>query len=150
VLRTVLFWHYDLSKPARSAVFAAAYLILWAGAALRLLVPRAFPRHILAVAALVAAAFIGSLAVEAISEHNRQEGVIVASEVVARKGDGESYQPSFKDPLHAGTEFVLVEDRQVWRHVELPDGSRCWVPSAAIEMVRPRAGRPVDSGLRTD
>ena len=45
-----------------------------------------------------------------------------------RKGDGEGFAKSFVEPLHAGTEFELVEQRGRWYHVELADGRRCWVP----------------------
>ena len=55
--------------------------------------------------------------------------------VVARKGDGEGYQPSFTGPLHAGTEFALIEERGEWRHVELHDGRRCWLPEKSSELV---------------
>jgi len=47
-----------------------------------------------------------------------------------------TYEASFKDPLHAGTEFVLVEQRNDWLHVELPDGRRCWLPAQAAGLVR--------------
>jgi hypothetical protein len=38
--------------------------------------------------------------------------------------------------LHAGAEFVLVEERKNWVQVELPDGRTCWLPSGAVAMVR--------------
>ena len=60
----------------------------------------------------------------------------MAEEVTARKGDSTSYEASFQDPLHAGAEFLLVEERNDWVHVELPDGRRCWLPAQSIAMVR--------------
>jgi hypothetical protein len=62
--------------------------------------------------------------------------VVVQGEVVARKGDSDAYEPSFREPLHAGTEFALLERRQDWHHVQLADGRRCWIPSASAELVR--------------
>ncbi len=38
-------------------------------------------------------------------------GVIIDQEVIGRQGDAESYQPSFEDPLHGGTEFTLLEEQ---------------------------------------
>ena len=49
--------------------------------------------------------------------------------MIARKGDGDTYEPSFKEPLHAGAEFKLMENRGEWYQVELADGQRCWIPS---------------------
>ena len=62
--------------------------------------------------------------------------MVLAEEVIARKGDSDTYEASFQDPLHAGTEFVLVEERGHWIHVELPDGRRCWLPSRDVGLVR--------------
>ena len=44
--------------------------------------------------------------------------------------------PSFKKPLHAGTEFVLVEKRKKWYQIELPDSRRCWMPAKGVELIR--------------
>ena len=83
-----------------------------------------------AVSLLLAA----SLGVDAFEETRVRSGVILAEEMIARKGDSATYQPSFKDPLHAGTEFTLVEERKGWYHIELADGRRCWIPDSAAEL----------------
>ena len=54
----------------------------------------------------------------------------------ARKGDADTYEAAFTEPLHAGTEFVLVEDRGDWVQAELSDGRRCWLPARAVGLVR--------------
>jgi len=136
VLKTVLFWHYDLSMPQRSRVFAVCYVLFWVGASTRLFARKAFPKWALVCVGLVAALFLGSVAAETAMVASEPAGVILADEVVARKGDGETYQPSFKEPLHAGTEFRLIEERRDWRHIELPDGRRCWIPAKSSELVR--------------
>ena len=135
VLRTLLFWHYDFSTRVRTTIFASAALIFWLLATWRLFRPRAGPRTLLIGAGATAVLFLGSLLVDAYRQSEESPGVILAHEVVARKGDGESYEPSFKEPLHAGTEFLIWEERGGWRHVELPDGRRCWVPVGAGELV---------------
>jgi hypothetical protein len=76
----------------------------------------------------------GSLAVDEVRLRTMRDGVIL-SEVVARKGDGIAYQPSFVDPLHPGTEFRLVEARAGWYRIRLADGRTCWIPSRASELV---------------
>jgi len=71
--------------------------------------------------------------------HEIQDGVlyggVVTAEVVARQGDGRNYQPSFTAPLHAGTEFRLLEKRTSWLRVELNDGRQCWLPAQSCELV---------------
>ena len=74
--------------------------------------------------------------IETVSIRNNRPGVVIVEEVTARKGDSESYEASFQEPLHSGAEFVLVEERNSWTHVELPDGRRCWLPADAVAMVR--------------
>ena len=63
-------------------------------------------------------------------------GVVVMPETVARQGDGPSYEPAFREALHAGAEFEVIEERPGWCRVELPDGRRCWLDSTAVEFVR--------------
>ena len=89
----------------------------------------------LLVSGIVAALLLGSLAVEAAVASRQEAGVVLSQQVVARKGDGASYEPSFEDPLHAGTEFLLIETRGDWRHIELPDGRRCWIPANSADLV---------------
>ena len=81
-------------------------------------------------------ALLASLIIEAGTSGKTRSGVIVAESSVARKGDSTSYEQSFQDPLHAGTEFQLLEDRGNWLNIALADGRECWLPSADVEMVR--------------
>ena len=57
----------------------------------------------------------------------RHAGVIVAAEVVVRKGNGESYAPQFPQPLHAGTEFAVLEERGPWLAIQLDNGTSGWI-----------------------
>jgi uncharacterized protein YgiM (DUF1202 family) len=78
-----------------------------------------------------------SIATDEIRLRTLKDGVITREEVVARKGDGIAYQPSFVDPLHQGTEFTLRGERAGWYYIELSDGRRGWIPASAAEMVLP-------------
>jgi hypothetical protein len=80
--------------------------------------------------------FAGSLAADEISYNKNRPGVIISSEVSARKGNSETYESSFKEPLHSGTEFILLEERGGWLNIELADARTCWVPAKDVEMVR--------------
>jgi hypothetical protein len=136
VLKTLFFWHYDLSTRTRARLFMIAFGLLWGCALARLFVRRPTLSRLIWLFFLAAGFMAGSLTTELVHDRKVRPGVIVAGEVVARKGDSETYEPSFKDPLHAGTEFVLVEDRKDWYQVDLMDGRKCWVPAVSVGMVR--------------
>ncbi len=137
VLRNVLlFWHYDLATWLRALLFSIFFVVFWLLLIIRLFKQKLAPRTAVVICAVLMLMFGGSLIYESIATQAVQEGVVVDREVLARKGDGETYQPTFKDPLHAGVEFELVEKRNGWLHIALPNGARTWIPSQAAEMIR--------------
>ena len=69
-------------------------------------------------------------------EPEHPAGVITATEVIARQGDGAGFEPAFLEPLTSGVEFIVQEDRGAWKQIELRDGSRAWVPDNTIEVIR--------------
>ncbi len=156
VLRLLFFWHVTLPLRVRTAMLLIAANVLWLlallpavaavserayGVAQRLAARPAWQRArrpatvaIATVAGLAAAAAGGSVAVELLHADDRA-AVIVADEVVARRGDGAAYQPSFAGALHAGTELTLLQQRNGWYQVMLADGRRAWLPEYAVAIV---------------
>lgn len=135
ILEILFFWHYDFSLFVRFVLFVVCFGAIWVIAALSLLDRRIRARWPAAITAVLAAALAVSVFV---NEHGRitaREGVILAEEVTARKGDEESYSPSFKTPLHEGTEFVLIDERDDWFHVQLMDGRTCWIPRSSAGLI---------------
>ena len=135
VLKTLLFWHYDLSPGIRLVLLAIFSCTFWIAGAIRLVRRAWAPRTVLVVTGAIAVLFLGSLLTDTIMATRQAPGVILAQQVIARKGDGLSYEPSFKDPLHAGAEFLLAEARDNWYYLELPDGRRCWIPANSAGLV---------------
>lgn len=131
----LLGWHFNTSTGLRWWLFATSWIALW-GAGLWLgRTAQKEARITVAVAGMVAVALMASLATERMLEWRAAPGVVVAPEVLARKGDGEIYGPAFLDPLHAGTGFARLENRDTWWHIRLADGQRCWIPSRTAAMV---------------
>lgn len=130
--KTLFFWHYDLSVRSRLLLLVVTNALLWGGLALRCHQGRGlwWP---LAVLLTLVVMLAGSLLYERFGRE--PQGVLVAAETMARKGDGQAYAPSFSAPLHAGLEFSLVEKRGEWLYIELADGRRCWVPVASAEII---------------
>lgn len=138
IIRTLFFWHYDLPTPVREYIFATLFLLFWTGMIIRRLWPKKrLPRIWQLVALCVLwGALLSSLLVQPLETASCRDGVITAREIIARKGNGEHYQPAFKQPLHEGTEFQLIEERPGWLEVLLPDGRNCWLPTDSAELIR--------------
>lgn len=136
VLQTLFFWHYDFSLKARFVLallaFAALCITLtamiWLGRSARATVTTV-------ICALLVACFLTSVILEASTQAKRICGVITTQQVIARQGDGQGYPASFKDPLHEGAEFDLIEHRPGWFHIELSDGSDAWIPDTAAQLI---------------
>ena len=136
VLKTLFFWHYDFSINARfitaSICFAILFtlftILIWRGRTTGIVV-------LCVVTVLLFAAFAGSIAVETFSSSRQKAGVIISPSVIARQGDGANYSPSFKDPLHSGTEFDLLESRPGWYKIQLSDGSQGWITTNSAELI---------------
>jgi tetratricopeptide (TPR) repeat protein len=137
--RTLLFFHYDLTPRTRAIVFLASFNLFWLLVLLRALARRAWaPAWALTLCALVALATGASLAADELGLSRAREAVVVAEEVVGRKGpDAVGYEPSFTSPLHAGAELSVLESRVGWLRARLTDGRVTWLPDSAVEFVDP-------------
>jgi len=136
VLQTLFFWHYDFSIRTKfllaciffGVVCTCITVIIWSG--------RNAPCMVTAViCGILTICFLVSVVVESRALANRVCGVITAKEVVAHQGDGQNYPRSFKEPLHEGTEFELLESRSGWLHIRLFDGSDGWIPKVSAELI---------------
>ena len=161
VARLLFFWHFTMPLRARTALLLTAWNLLWLLALLRALATTVAPARrlrermhawrtwrrvrrqvvgaVVAAAAVVAVAMGGSVAVELVNTQ-AAAAVVVAPEVVARRGDGAAYKASFDGALHAGTELVVLERRNDWYQVALDDGRRAWLPEHAVAVVGEGAG----------
>lgn len=135
-LKTLLFFHYDLALRTRAVVVTAALALMWLLLTVRVLVRSSVLSWLAVLGGVIGLLFLGSLATEWWQWRTVRPGVITASEVTARKGDGTSFEPAFTAPLHAGSEFRILEDRGEWVEVALDDGRRCWLPAKDVETVR--------------
>ena len=136
VLHTLFFWHYDFSIKTRfllTCLFWAIVClcitgIIWMGRSTAL-------KGSAIICSLLTLCFMVSVALEYKTYVNKVSGVITTNEVVARQGDGVNYTSSFKEPLHEGTEFDLLEQRPGWLHIRLSDGSKGWITEGSAELI---------------
>ncbi len=136
VLKTLFFWHYDLSGQHRFFLFVLCFTLLWIFAGIRLFTNRSVINWGIGIFLILSVSFASSLTADEIILRTRKPGVILSPEVIARKGNSETYAISFKEPLHSGTEFILIENRDNWYQVELADARTCWLPSKDVALVR--------------
>ena len=131
----LLGWPFKTSSTFRWWLFAACWLVLWGAWIWGCRTQRKEARITTLVSGGISVVVMASLLSEPISRRQAEPGVMVATEVLARKGDGEMYVLAFLDPLHSGTEFQRLENRGPWWHIRLADGQGCWIPSRAAEMI---------------
>lgn len=136
VLKTLFFWHYDFSWHGREMVFMVFFAAAFAFAILRLRLKKSWVVWAVSLSAFIALLTAVSLGVSEWTSRKHRDGVIISAEVIGRKGNSESYEESFQKPLHAGTEFVLLESRGNWLEIQLADGQTCWIPRADAGLVR--------------
>jgi tetratricopeptide (TPR) repeat protein len=136
VLETLFFWHYDLSPQTRLLLACLAFASLCVALTIMVRLGRGTaPLTAAVLSGVLAVCLLASILIESHKQSAVRFGVITAAEIVARQGDGPNYPPSFQDPLHAGTEFELIEQRPGWFHLRLSDGTEAWVPEDAAEPV---------------
>jgi tetratricopeptide (TPR) repeat protein len=133
LLDYVFFWQDWLSYPGKVQAAAGLASAAFALGILALFVP---PRRWFRRAGWSVLALTAILAASAVYDWYRFEhierGVVVQAEAVARKGNAESYDPAFTEPLKEGTEFRVLERRGTWLQIQLPNGIAGWVPQAAV------------------
>jgi len=131
----LLSWHSETSSTLRGGLFAFCWLIFWGAWFWMGRSPKKEARIATWAAGLLSLLLLTSLLAETFMKKRAQPGVILAREVLARKGDGTMYAPAFLEPLHSGTEFQCLEIRKAWWHIRLADGQTCWIPTHSAETV---------------
>ena len=136
ILQTLFFWHYDFSVRTKFLLAGVCFAIVctgltgmeWRGRAASLVVTGV-------ICGFLTICLLTSVVMETRARAKRISDVITAEMVIARQGDGRNYPESFKDPLHAGTEFDLLERRSGWLHVRLSDNSDGWIPDNSADLI---------------
>lgn len=127
VLHTLFFWHYDFSLFARFIITLVCFAVLCFFVTILILLGR--KTKLLAFAIIMAIIFsstFSSVLIEVLLE-TQQQGVITSPTATAYQGDSTNYPKSFEDDLHQGSEFILLEQRPNWYHIQLPDSTECWI-----------------------
>lgn len=128
-------WHLNTPAALRWWLFALFWILFWGSVLWTRRSSKKESRISMAITGVISLILLGSLLTETVMGMRSQPGVILADEVLARKGDGKMYALAFMDPLHSGTEFRQLEERGGWWHIRLADDRTCWIPDRAAELV---------------
>ncbi len=136
LVRRLAFWHDGWSLRTRITVFAVAWILVWAALLLRTL--RRYPgwNYLAGTLGSIAILIGCSVFIDVAVTRTRTTGVVVADDVVVRKGNAESFQPQFQEPMQQGVEFKVLEERPDWLHIEFNNGASGWIPSSDAEIVK--------------
>lgn len=132
VAKTLFFWHFWLSPAELRWLLVGVNLVAWSLAGLWLWRRRGEVLRWLVGASFAALGIVG-ISVAADTWLAPATAVIVpaAVDVVA----GPSVDAVLRFELHAGAEVHLMEKREGWLRVRLPDGQQGWLPAEAADVV---------------
>jgi len=135
ITRTLLFWHYLLNLRTKIVCFSVLFSMIWIVLLVKLFTSKPLMKWVLGLSIFFATVLGVSAAAELYTDNSIRFGVILAEETIPRKGPGQSYADSFKEPLHEGTEFRLKDRQGQWLRVELDNGAKCWLRSRDVELI---------------
>ena len=135
VLRTLFFWHYDLSPALRLRLALWPVPLLALAAAFLLWRRPLWLAWSAALLALWCAAFALSAGLSHWNESRHGVAIVVAAETTPRKGDDATYAAAFNAPLHDGAEVTVTRRRAGWTEVRLPNGLTGWLPDADLAFI---------------
>lgn len=129
-----LFFYRRISQGQRSHLAAACFAFAAASLAISVRRREGAWRG-LAILGGVAWALILSSVVFDSAEGNRVVAVVTADETYARSADSRLAALAYPDPLPAGAEVELLEERTAWARVRLANGRDVWVRTSSVTLV---------------
>ena len=134
ILEKLAFWHTALPTKVRFALGILCWLAAWGLISLRTI--RTIPAFKSTAITLGCFATVLGISVRSdMIDQHLDHGVVVADEVILRKGNGTAFGPMFTQPIHEGIEFEIIEHRPHWLHILLPNGSKGWIQEEDAQLV---------------
>jgi tetratricopeptide (TPR) repeat protein len=146
MLDSLFLWHRTVPAPIRSLLaalcFTAAALLI--ALAIRFAQPALRNAAILPGVAWLAIA--GSVAFDPGGD-GQEAAVVIRPEAIARAADSPLAPSAFRQPLPAGAELRILEERAPWLRVRLANGRDAWLKASVVSRVAFAASRePGDAG----
>ena len=134
VFKYIFIWHSS-SFQGRLTLFTMLNILFWLSLAYMLYSKKRQVQWICTSSLILGLILLASLLTTAMQWDNSVDGIITEREVTPRQGNGYIYEMALSGPLHSGSEFKLLETRKNWYYIELPGGSKCWIPSRSSTLV---------------
>ena len=131
IFETILFWQNWLSYPEKFYLATGAIALTLLLATVMLFASRRMLKRLVLGLAAFALLAVFSALYDAWRFDYVVHGVTVEADVVARKGNAESYEPALTENLPEGTEFRLLDRRPNWLLVRLSGGQEGWISDKA-------------------
>ena len=129
IIGHLLFWQNWIGYPSKLHLAVLAGIITFAlGLAALFFHPKLLGR-IAMVCVVLTSILTFSAAYDWYRFDRSEYGAVVADDTIARKGNADSYDPAFTEPLSDGTEFKLLSRRGDWLQVQLSGNKEGWIPS---------------------
>lgn len=132
IIEYLLFWSEWISYHGKFQLSLACAMLTFAVSVASLYVRPQLLKRVATIVLCVTVAAMISAAYDWYRFSHLKHGVVISDEVVARKGDSESYQPAFTKPLDEGTEFLLLDQRGGWTQLRVDGTQDGWVPSKNV------------------
>jgi len=139
IMTLLMSWRGVVPRTLLWAIFVSCFSLAWLMLIARTLfaAPRWFSVSALWFLGLALVPF-AALSAEWKLYKNPNDAVLMQGQVIARSGPDDSiYDPVYAEPLDAGTEAVIAEQRDHWARLVLADGSECWVRADTLARVNP-------------
>ncbi|MCE9580693.1 MAG: BatD family protein [Deltaproteobacteria bacterium] len=129
----LFFFHRTWTKSRRLVVGAGAFAI-----AILLLAPWGLRRQRLRRGfALPALAVWLAMTISVLVQRDATDDAVIVETTVLRAADAASAPAAMVTPIPAGIEVAVIERRNGWSRVTVPDGTAGWLPDGAVAMVTP-------------
>lgn len=129
VVEHLMFWLDWISYPGKFALSTYAALATFLLAVSSLFWRKRALKYLTAAALCLTLA----VAVSAVYDWYRfgylRHGVLIRDQIVARKGNADSYEPAFTKPLAEATRFRLIDRRGTWLLIRLAGSQEGWIPA---------------------
>ncbi len=132
IIEYVIFWSEWISYHGKFQLSLGCAMITFFLSVAGLYIRPRLIKRIATIALCITIAAVISAAYDWYRFGHLKHGVVISDEVVARKGDSETYQPAFTQPLAEGTEFQVLDQRNGWTHLRLAANQDGWVPSKDV------------------
>jgi tetratricopeptide (TPR) repeat protein len=134
ILKRLAFWHESLPTQVRITLGMFFWFACWTLVAIRFF--RLVPGFKTASVTLGLIALALGLSVGAdLADQHQRHGVLIAKEVIVRKGNSLQDAPMFQEPIHEGIEFDVLGTRSGWLHIRLHNGREGWIQLEDAQIV---------------